>query len=96
MFYTITLSQRTYELLESRARQEGYSVEQLAEMLLQEQLKAVVGMKGVLRQALGLSEEEWADLIARLHSASELRAEISKYIPPGVKLSEEILAMREE
>ena len=99
MSLTITVSPETYELLERRAKKEGRSIDQLAEILLQGQLEPrtrEADMDELLCQALGLSKEELADLIANLPPVAKLREEISKCIPPEVKLSDEIIAMREE
>ncbi len=99
MSLTITVSPETYELLEHRAEKERRSVDQLAEILLQGQLEPgtrEADMDELLRQALGLSKEELADLTANLPPVDRLREEISKCIPPEIKLSDEIIAMREE
>ena len=106
---TITVSSETYRLLEFQARIEGHSIDQMAERLLQEPLQHAThnqidtpppgspqDLQNLLRQALGLSEEEIIDLLANLPSAAEIREELSRYIPAGVKLSDDIIAMRDE
>ena len=55
-----------------------------------------VDWKEQVRQALGLSAEELEEIIRHKPSPAELREEISRHIPPGMKFSDEIIAMREE
>ncbi len=102
MTYTITVSSETYELLERRASKEGRSPDQIADMLLKQHLWDIPSsnlqelwqnsIDRLLREMAGLRENEPLDI----PSAQEIREEISKHIPPDVKLSDEIVAMREE
>lgn len=104
---TIKVSPETYRLLECQAKTEGHTIDQMAESLLKHDLMtrdvSLVGSQRVwqdtvdqlLHQILGLTEDESMDL-STIPSACEVREELSRYIPHGHKLSDEIIAMRDE
>jgi hypothetical protein len=101
MSQMVRISPQVFRLLERRARQEHCSPEQLVERLLREHLRpqvkdAPVHLPDIVRQALGLSEQEWQRLQQGLPSAREIGDRIGSLLPPGTNLSAELVAMRDQ
>ena len=67
-----------------------------AERLWQERQETLTSLSEIVRQSLGLSQEEWDRSHRNLLSAAEIGREIGSLLAPVVKLSSEIITMREE
>ena len=100
MSQMVRISPQIFRLLERRARQEHRSPDQVVEQLLREHLRpqegAQVHLPDVVREALGLSQDEWQRLQKGLPSAREIGDRIGSLLPPGTSLSAEIVAMRDQ
>jgi hypothetical protein len=101
MSQMVRISPQVFRLLERRAQQEHRSPDQVVERLLREHLHpqvegAPVHLPDIVREALGLSQEEWQQLQKGLPSAREIGDRIGSLLPPGTSLSAEIVAMRDQ